>query len=64
MSFKIPLPEEIYYVLKGASDVANITIEKFIHAKKRSCRKVSVPQTRVSRNVGAIWNYHGRGGFN
>ena len=62
-SFKISLPEETRHTLKGACDVADVTIEKFIRAEERRCREVSVPQTRISGDVGAIWNYRGRGGF-
>jgi len=62
-SFKISLPEETCHILKGACNVADVTIEKFIRAKKRHCREVSVPQTRISGNIGAIWNYCRRGGF-
>jgi len=50
-------------MLKGAYNVVDITIEKFIHAEERYYHEVSIPQTRISRDVGTIWNYYGRREF-
>ena len=54
MSFNISLPKETRHILKEACDVADVNIEKFICAKERCCHEVSIPQTRISGDVGAI----------
>jgi len=52
--FEISLLKETCHMLKGACDIAYVTVEKFVHAKKRGCCEVSVLQTGISRDVGAI----------
>ena len=47
--------------MKRTCDISDITIKEFICAEERGCYEVSVPQARISRDVGTIWDYHGRG---
>ena len=54
VAFEIPLPEKACHMLKGACDIAYVTVEKFVHAKKRGFYEVSILQTGISRDVGAM----------
>jgi len=55
-SFQTSLFEE-------ACHVANIALQEFIRAEQRGSCKIAVPQVRVSRDISAIGDDHGQGGF-
>jgi len=61
--FNISLSKKVGHSLKRTSNILNITIEEFICAEEEGYHEVAIPQARISRNIGTVWNYHGREGF-
>jgi len=61
VAFKISLSKKVGHSLKRTCDISDIAIKEFICAEERGCYEVFVPQAGISRDVGTIWDYHGRG---
>jgi len=52
--FKISLSKKAGRSLKKTCDISDVTIEEFICAEEGDYHEVSVPQARISRDVGTI----------